>query len=276
MIAISAALIEARRNIPAAEARLLLRHVLSRSHAWLEAHGEETISDAEQRHFAELHGRRMAGEPIAYLLGWREFFGRRFEVAPGVLIPRPETELLVETALAKLARRRAPRILELGVGSGCVAVTLALELPDSQVTAVDLSAVALDLARRNARVHHANIEFIQGDWLAAFGREHFDLIVANPPYIAEADPHLAAGDLRFEPKMALASGADGLAALRAIVADAAEKLVDGGWLLLEHGYDQADAVAGLLAADGYLEIEQEQDLAGLMRVCGGRVVRRHA
>jgi release factor glutamine methyltransferase len=220
--------------------------------------------------FASLAARRAGGEPVAYLVGRREFFGRDFEVSPAVLIPRPETELLVETALAK-CRRWSRRILDLGTGSGCIAISLALELPLAQVTAVDASAPALAVARRNADRHSARLRFVQSDWFDALGEEAFDLIVANPPYVAAADPHLAAGDLRHEPAAALASGTDGLDALRRIIADAPAHLAPGGQLWLEHGYDQAAAVQELLLAAGLTAVEQHSDLAGIIRVSGGRL-----
>ena len=232
--------------------------------------------------FASLASRRAGGEPVAYLVGYREFFGREFAVSPGVLIPRPETELLVDIALkAKVgacrpAKRNSrqtgsetARILDLGTGSGCIAITLALELPQAQVSAVDASAAALAVARGNAERLGAKVRLLQSHWFDQLAGERFDLIVANPPYIAAADPHLAAGDLRHEPSAALASGADGLRDIRRIIAAAPAHLAPGGQLWLEHGYDQADAVRSLLAAAGLTRIEQHRDLAGTVRVSGG-------
>ena len=267
---IAAALAAARDQIPVSEARLLLRHVLGCPAAYLEAHRDAALPTAALGRFAEWVRRRAAGEPIAYLTGTREFFGRDFAVTPDVLIPRPETELLVELGLAKLRGIPRPRLLELGTGSGCIAVSLALELVPADVTAADISQAALALAMRNAADHGAAIRWLQSDWFAALDDERFDLIVANPPYIAAGDPHLRQGDLRFEPQQALASGGDGLAAIRVIVGQAARHLLPGGWLLFEHGYDQANAVRGLLQTAGFAEIEQQRDLAGIVRVSGGQ------
>jgi release factor glutamine methyltransferase len=264
------ALASARRALPAGEARLLLQQVLGWSAARLAAYPEHRLAAPEADAYAQLVARRSAGEPVAYLLGQREFFGRDFQVSPAVLIPRPETELLVEIACGKCAAMVAPRILDLGTGSGCLAVTLALEMPAAAVIAVDVSPAALAVARVNGRRLGAQVEFLESDWLAAVaGRFH--LIVSNPPYVAEGDPHLVQGDLRHEPAMALACGPDGLAAIRRIVAEAPEHLVPGGWLFLEHGYDQAPAVAALLADAGLGAIEQHRDLAGIVRVSGGRL-----
>lgn len=256
---------EARASVPLSEARLLLRHVLGVTHAALEAHPEREVSPRETADFHTLAMRRAAGEPIAYLTGHREFYGLEFHVTPAVLIPREETELLVEIAVEKPARR----ILDLGTGSGCLAIAVARELPRAQVTAVDASAAALAVARENAARHGVAVRFLQGDWFAPLGGERFDLILANPPYVAEADPHLAQGDVRFEPRGALAAGPDGLDDIRRIAAAAAAHLVAGGRLVFEHGYDQAQAVAALLAQAGFVAIEQRRDLAGIPRVTGG-------
>ncbi len=267
MTIIAAALAEARRTLPAAEARLLLCHVLGRSTAWIEAHRDEALGDAESERFFAMVSRRTAGEPVAYLLGTREFYGRDFAVSPAVLIPRPETELLVDLAKAGPA---PARILDLGTGSGCLAITLALELPKAEVTAIDRSSDALAVARGNAERLGAGVRFIESDWFAALAEDRFDLIVSNPPYVADGDPHLAEGDLRFEPALALSCGIDGLDAIRRIVAQAPAHLTAGGRLLFEHGYDQAEAVASLLADAGFIGIEAHHDLAGIVRVSGGR------
>ncbi len=256
----------ARKLIPVAEARLLLMHVASVSATEIAAHPERDLPSAKLPEFMSLVSRRLAGEPIAYLLGRREFYGRDFNVTPAVLIPRPETELLVEVALRKVSRGDTPRILDLGAGSGCVAITLALEI-GCEVTAVDVSPEALAVARENADRLGARVRFIESDWFAAVDGQ-FDLIVGNPPYVAEGDPHLSEGDLRFEPVGALASG-DGLDAIRRILAEAPRHLVPGGWLLLEHGYDQAEALRVLLEQAGFGAIEQHHDLAGIIRVSGG-------
>ncbi len=261
------ALAEARARIGSAEAKLLLRHVLGCSASEIAAHPERALDESQASRYADVVARRAAGEPVAYLLGSREFYGREFRVTPAVLIPRPETELLVETALSKVSRGDTPRILDLGAGSGCVAITLALEL-GCAVTAVDVSAEALAVARDNAARLGARVNFVKSDWFAAIDGE-FDLIVGNPPYVAENDPHLR--DLAFEPMTALACGSDGLAAIRRILADAPRHLKPGGWLFLEHGYDQAEALRELLAGAGFVALERHRDLAGIMRVSGGRM-----
>ncbi|KYC28857.1 N5-glutamine methyltransferase, modifies release factors RF-1 and RF-2 [Sterolibacterium denitrificans] len=268
-----AAMQAAAQRIGRLEARLLLQHLSGLSASALVAHPEYPLDAAVAAAYAALVARRAAGEPMAYLTGRREFYGRDFFVAPGVLIPRPETELLVELALAKVAGIAAPRILDLGCGSGCIGISLALERPDARVTALDASGEALAIARRNAQALGARVELLESDWFAALasrcGSERYHLIVSNPPYIAEADPHLRQGDLRFEPLCALASGADGLDALRRIAAEAPAHLHPAGWLLFEHGFDQVGAARELLLAAGYGRIEQQRDLAGIVRVSGG-------
>lgn len=271
MSTIVEALAEARQRIPATEARLLLAHLLGRDNAWLEAHRDEALDAAIAEQFSALVKRRAAGEPVAYLLGVREFYGRDFAVTPAVLIPRPETELLVDVAKEKLFATDTARILDLGTGCGCIAVTVALELPWVEVTASDVSPAALEVARINARRHGAMVNCVASDWYAALPPQRFDLILANPPYVAAGDPHLSEGDLRFEPIGALTDHADGLTAIRRIVAEAPRWLNPGGWLFLEHGYDQADAVQALLAAAGLKEIKQHRDLSGIVRVSGATI-----
>lgn len=271
MTTVADALAAARVRLPAGEARLLLGHVMARSAAWLIVHDDQVLDEDQLLAFAALVARRAGGEPVAYLVGSREFFGREFAVSPSVLIPRPETELLVEIVLEGVGAGAAAKILDLGTGSGCLAITLALEIPRAQVTAVDASEAALHAARKNAQRLGAQLRLLQSDWFSALASERFDLIVANPPYIADADPHLAAGDLRHEPREALASGCDGLEAIRRIVAGAAEHLVPGGRLWLEHGYDQAVVVRELFIGAGYIEIEQHRDLAGIVRATGGAI-----
>jgi release factor glutamine methyltransferase len=268
-ISVCRALDEARASIPVGEARRLLRHALCVSHAELAAHPDRLLTAEESARFDVLVARRAQGEPVAYLLGEAEFYSLEFRVTPDVLIPRPETELLADIALEKMAGR-ACRILDLGTGSGCVAVTLAKHLPQARVTAVDVSPTALEVARSNAARHGAALCLVQGDWFSALDGERFDLIVANPPYVAEGDAHLAQGDLRFEPRHALVSGPDGLDAIRRIVADAPRHLEPDGWLFFEHGYDQAAAVEALLARAGFARIEHRADLAGIPRMAGGR------
>jgi release factor glutamine methyltransferase len=270
MTTVAAALAAARAKLPASEARLLLGHALDQSAAWLIAHNDAVLEEDALLAFASLAARRAGGEPVAYLVGYREFFGRKFVVSPAVLIPRPETELLVEIALANSAAGEAQRILDLGTGSGCIAITLALECRQAQVSAVDVSEVALAVARSNADRLGAHVRFFASDWFAALSGERFDLIVANPPYIVASDPHLGEGDLRCEPLSALSGGADGLEAIRHIIATAPTYLAPGGQLWLEHGYDQAAAVSNLLAAAGFGDIRQHRDLAGIVRIAGGR------
>jgi release factor glutamine methyltransferase len=262
----------AAQRIGRLEARLLLQQASGLSASTLLAYPERLLDAATQAAYLELVERRAAGEPIAYLVGWREFYGRDFRTTPEVLIPRPETELLVELGLARLADIPAPRILDLGCGSGCIGITLALECPSAQVTAIDRSPGALALARQNAAGLGAALHWIESDWCAALAADQrFHLIVSNPPYIRADDPHLAQGDLRFEPSSALASGVDGLDAIRRIVSEARTHLLPGGWLLIEHGYDQAAAVAALLVAGGYEAVDAQRDLAGIVRVSGGRM-----
>lgn len=268
---IAALLAEARRQILAAEARLLLGHVLGQPHAWLEMHRDDVVSNVHAQTLGQLVARRAAGEPIAYLVGSREFYGREFTVTPAVLIPRPETELLVEAAKEKLGDGRTAEVLDLGTGSGCLAITLALELPHAQVTGVDVASAALDVATANANRLGARVSFMASDWFSALPAQRFDLIVANPPYVAAGDPHLQRGDLRHEPISALTDHADGLAAIRRIIADAPRWLSPRGWLWLEHGYDQAAAVAGLLRSAGLAMLEQHRDLAGILRISGARM-----
>lgn len=252
------------------ETQILMAHALGVARAWLVAHDRDALSEPQANAIEALARRRERGEPVAYILGEREFHGRLFKVSPDVLIPRPDTELLVDAALSRLPADRPARVLDLGTGSGCVAVTLALERPLAEVLAVDVSPPALALARENARrLGAANIDCLLSDWYAAVGVKKFDMIVSNPPYIAMSDTHLARGDLRFEPRHALSSGEDGLDAIRAIVWGAANHLHNGGWLLLEHGHDQDSQVTTLLAEHGFVRIETLPDLAGLARVCLG-------
>lgn len=251
------------------EARVLAAQAWQVDRAWLIAHGSDPPSDAQTTQFQALLSRRLAGEPVAYLIGTREFYGRPFQVSPDVLIPRPDTELLVELALARIPPDQAMDILDLGTGSGCIAITLALERPHAQVTAVDCSAAALLIARRNAGILGARVDFLRSDWFSALSGRRFDLIVGNPPYIAVADPHLTNGDVRFEPLSALASGVDGLDDLRSLTAAARAHLKPGGILLLEHGYDQAEAIQSLLRQRGFRNVRSWADLAGILRVSGG-------
>jgi len=248
---------------------VLLARALSVTREQLIAHPDMKVPTQSAARFEELAARRRLGEPMAYVRGEQEFYGRSFRVGPEVLIPRPDTETLVDVALACLRDRRTPRVLELGTGSGCIAITLQLECNDASVTASDASARALDLARQNARELGARIKFRAGSWFDAVdGSAKFDLIVSNPPYVAAGDPHL--DGLAHEPSMALTGGADGLRCLAAIIADAPSHLLGDGWLVLEHGYDQAAAVEGLLLTAGFGAIEAVRDAAGHERVTRAR------
>lgn len=256
--------------LPERESRALLAHQLSIAREQLIAHPDQAVSASDAAAFEQLASRRRADEPLAYLLAEKEFYGRVFAVSPAVLIPRPETELLVDLALARLAAcargGKPPRVLDLGTGSGCIAISLAIEHARTEVTATDTSTAALALARANAaRLGVGNVEFAHGDWFAALPADaRFDLIVSNPPYVAEGDPHLA--DLRFEPALALVAGADGLAALRKIIEGATSHLSPGGWLLLEHGGEQGAAVRALLEERRWINVQTHFDAAGLERV----------
>lgn len=258
-------------DLPHLERTLLLAHALNVTRESVLAHPETVLSDEVACKFASLLRRRLDGEPIAYLVGAREFYGLRLRITPDVLIPRPDTELLVEAALRRLAEAAPGRVLDLGTGSGAVAIAIAKCRPQMQIDAVDVADGAVAVAAANASVLLVpNASFHQSDWYSACGELLYDLIVSNPPYIPSTDPHLSEGDLRFEPRMALTPGADGLAAIRAIVAGTASRLVPGGWLLFEHGYDQAECCRALMAAAGFIEIATLRDLAGIERVCEGR------
>lgn len=257
----------------AAEAGMLLAHVLGQDRAWLYAHGEAVLPEDAMAALEALVRRRLAGEPVAYLTGRRGFWGLDLAVGPGTLIPRPETELLVELALERLDPGHDARVADLGTGSGAIAIALARERPRARVLATDISTRALALARCNAGAlgpGASRVEFRHGDWWEALAGECFDLVASNPPYIAEDDPHLARGDLRFEPRAALASGPEGLDAIRAIIDGASAHLRPGGWLLLEHGCDQGGAVRALLAQAGLAEIATARDLERRERVSRGR------
>ena len=253
----------------ALENRILLCHALGLTRVSLITQSERALTDDEAARLSALVARRMHGEPIAYIVGKREFFGLDFQVSQAVLIPRPDTELLVELALERMGRKA--RVLDMGTGSGAIAVAIAHTRPDSIVTALDISEAALDVARANAAANGASVRFLHSDWFAALGDERFDLVVSNPPYIASGDRHLSEGDLRFEPAGALTDHADGLAALRIIATGAPQYLESQGWLLMEHGYDQADQVRELLSGLGYAQVQSWRDLAGIERVTGGRL-----
>ena len=256
-------------GLPRLEAELLLCSILGCERVWLIAHAEEAIDSSRARSAQAWFARRHAGEPVSYITGWREFYGLALRMTPEVLIPRPETEGLVELALDRLPLGAPARVLELGTGSGAIAIALASERPGLGIVATDVSEAALALARRNARDHGAEIDFILSDWFDALGPEQFDLIVSNPPYVAAGDAHLEQGDVRFEPRLSLVGGGDGLACIRKIAERAQNRLRPGGGLLLEHGYDQGDRCVELLSSLGYAEVADFHDLAGWPRTCAG-------
>ena len=270
-------------GLPRLEAETLVGHAMGKSRAQLLAHPNHAVSDAHADAARALFARRRDGEPIAYLVGHREFYSLELAVTPDVLIPRPETELLVDLVLERVAPASAPRVadhrsgrasrpevLDLATGSGAVAIAIAKHAPDAQVSASDVSTAALAIARSNAARHEAEVRFVESDWFDALAGMQFDAIVSNPPYIAEVDPHLGEGDLRFEPRQALVAGVDGLEAIRRIVAESRTHLRSGGWLVFEHGYDQAARCRALLADAGYVGVASYRDLAGIERVTAGR------
>jgi release factor glutamine methyltransferase len=255
--------------LDALDYRILLCHALGLNRVGLITQSERALSADEAQRFAALVRRRLDGEPIAYIVGQREFFGLPFEVGGAVLIPRPDTELLVELTLERLPP--SGRVLDMGTGSGAIAVAVAHTRRDADVTALDVSPEALAVARRNAAANGVRVAFLQSDWYAALeAKAPFDVIASNPPYIASGDRHLSEGDLRYEPVGALTDHADGLSALRIIVAGAAARLKPRGWLLMEHGYDQSAAVRQLLTEQGYTDVQSWTDLAGIERVTGAR------
>lgn len=273
-LAVGASLADAQKWALAAglalgEFRMLLGEVTGLSRAAQIGHPEQSLSAEQAVNLQALVARRLQGEPMAYLLAEREFYSLPFHVSPAVLIPRPETELLVDLALARLPEGRPARVLDVGTGSGIIAVTIAHFRPLVAVTAADVSAQALAVAQRNGERHGGTLRFVESDWFSAMPSERFDLIVSNPPYIAAGDPHLAEGDLRFEPVIALTDGNDGLQHIRHIIATAPAHLLPGGALLFEHGYDQAAACRELLSAAGFGEVQSWCDLAGIERVSGG-------
>lgn len=251
------------------EARVLAAHAWGVSPSWLIAHDTTVLTQAQYAHLTTLLERRLHGAPIAYITGEREFYGRAFNVNPAVLIPRPETELLVERVLAHMPLHEPIRILELGTGSGCIAISLALARPDALITATDNSDQALTVAQSNTHRLGAEIEFVNSDWFSALAQRKFDFIVSNPPYVACRDAHLDQGDVRFEPQSALASGLQGLDGLTQIISHAPAFLQYRARIFLEHGYDQAEAVTRSLEHAGFCRISTTRDLAGHERVTTG-------
>jgi release factor glutamine methyltransferase len=269
-LTIARALAQARAaGIERLDAQLLLGHLLGRDRAWLLAHDDSPLGPDVLPRWAEQLRRRAAGEPLAYLVGEKEFHGLSLAVTPEVLIPRPDTEPLVDWALELLPPDRARTVVDLGTGSGAIALAIQAARPRALVTATDVSAGALAVATRNAASLQQPVTFLQGSWWTPLAGRRFDLIVSNPPYIRRDDPHLA--DLGHEPQQALTSGQDGLDAIRLIVSGASLHLAEAGWLLLEHGWDQAAAVAELLHAAGFRDVGHRQDLGGHLRCTGGRL-----
>jgi release factor glutamine methyltransferase len=282
MIVAEALAAAASRGLARLDAQLLLLHALGREQAdraWLLAHDGDAVSDAQREAYLALCEQRMAGAPVAYLVGYKEFYGLPLQVDPRVLVPRPETETLVEWALEVLgcasltaslrshAGSPSPRVIDLGTGSGAIALAIKKMCPGARVIGTDASADAVDVARANAAALALDVEFQQRDWLGGID-DRFDLILSNPPYVAAGDPHLVA--LEHEPISALAAGPDGLDDIRTIALQAPARLLPGGWLLLEHGWDQAAAVRGLLAAAGLAHVQSRRDLAGIERCSGGQ------
>jgi release factor glutamine methyltransferase len=253
------------------ESQLLLQHALKVNRAWLIAHESDDLAADIQHEFNTLMKRRIGGEPIAYILGNREFYGLNLAVTPATLIPRPDTEILVDIALEKIQVNQPAQVLDLGTGTGAIALAIAQQRPQVQVTGVDASKPALEIAISNSQqLHITNSHFILSDWFNNLNDTRFDVIVSNPPYIEEADAHLKQGDLRFEPISALASGADGLDDIRRIIDGCLIHLKPQGWLMFEHGYNQAEVVRELMAQTGLVAIETFKDLGGNDRVTIGK------
>ncbi|HTV86388.1 MAG TPA: peptide chain release factor N(5)-glutamine methyltransferase [Dyella sp.] len=252
------------------EAELLLAYVLDRPRSWLIAHADDALDAAQLQAYARVVERRATGEPVAYIVGHRGFWSLDLEVTPATLIPRPETELLVELALERLPRDAAAHVADLGTGSGAIALAIARERPHARIVATDVSADALAVAQRNALGHQlAHVSFLKGPWFIPLAGQRLDVVVSNPPYIESADPHLLEGDLRFEPRGALAAGADGLDDIRRIVDGAGRHLRANGWLLLEHGWNQGEAVRLLLRNAGFADIFTARDIEDRERVSAG-------
>ncbi len=271
-VSIEQALVASRQKITPIDAQMLLQHVLNEPSAFLHTYPKQTLSSSQLKSFNQLVARRVTGEPIAYLIGEREFYDLTFQVTPAVLIPRPETELLVELALERVPKDKHVRVLDLGTGSGAIAITIAKNRPLATVIAVDVSIDAVAVANTNAKkIGVTNLKIINGSWYDVMQCVQFDMIVSNPPYVAVDDPHLEQGDLRFEPQLALTAKENGLACLQAISDEAPAHLNASGWLLMEHGYDQAAACRKLLEKSDFKRIFSSPDLAGIMRVSGGQL-----
>jgi len=248
------------------DAEVLLCHILKKDRSYLISWPEKEISDSQLEQFQQLIKQRSQGHPIAHLIQQKEFWSLDLIVSPDTLIPRPETELIVEQVLNYFPEAAEKSLLDLGTGSGAIALAIATEKPQWHITATDQSLKALQIAQKNAQRHQLNnIEFKSGNWFAAVNHQHFDIIVSNPPYIAESDPHLSLGDIRFEPDTALVSGSDGLNDIRLITRQASQHLNSNGILIVEHGYDQKKLVKSIFEQNGFKKIEQQLDLAGQPR-----------
>lgn len=270
-LTVAQALLAARAaGVDRLDANMMLMALLKQGRSWLLAHDQDALPASIIQTFEHWVTRRAQGEPLAYLLGDKEFFGLNLSVNPNVLIPRPDTEILVEWALDLIPSDQAWRVLDLGTGSGAIALAIQHQRPQATVVAVDASAGALTTAQNNAQQLQLPVQFLLGSWLAPVEGQVFDLIVSNPPYIAEGDPHLTA--LTHEPITALTAGPDGLDDIRQIIRDAKSNLKPGGWLLLEHGYDQADAVSQLLTQAGYAQVQTRKDLGEQNRCTGGQTL----
>ncbi|MFZ2451111.1 MAG: peptide chain release factor N(5)-glutamine methyltransferase [Methylovulum miyakonense] len=257
---------------PALDAEVLLCQVLGKPRPYLRAWCDQAVSEAQFQEFQRLWRQRLQGQPIAYLTGQREFWSRDFLVTPAVLIPRPDTELLIDLGLKLIPAEADWNIIDLGTGSGIIAITIAAERPNTRLTAVDRSLEALQVAQQNAGRHHIqNIHFHQSDWFKQVPAQRFQLVISNPPYIAEHDWHLQHGDVRFEPQSALIAGDQGLSDIKAIAETAKNWLVADGWLLIEHGYDQETAVQAIFKSLGYQQVQTERDLSGQPRVTYGQL-----
>jgi release factor glutamine methyltransferase len=268
---LAASLLGPRSEAAALESEILLAHVLAVPRSHLRTWPEKILHESQRHYFFDLVARRAAGEPIAYITGRREFWSLDLVVDPTTLIPRPETELLVEAALERIAQNSEAYIADLGTGSGAIALAIASERPRCRVIATDLSPRSLNVARENARrLNLSNVEFREGSWFAPLGDLRFDMIVSNPPYVAEDDPHLAEGDLPAEPRRALVAGPTGLEIITALIKQAPPYLREEGWLLMEHGRNQAMATAALLHHSAYQHVQTWRDIAGNDRVSGGR------
>ena len=277
MTTINQALTQAQNQLqtsspsPASDASILLCHVLDCASSHLIAWPDKQLSEEQSQHYSGLIQQRLKGTPVAYITGEKEFWSLMLKVTPDVLIPRPETETLVEFALEALKDNPKAKIADLGTGSGAIACALASEKPGSQITATDASAAALAIAKQNAETHRLhNIDFVQGRWIEALQRHDYDMVISNPPYVASGDPHLGQGEIRFEPDDALSAGIQGMDDIEIIAREAADHLIPGGWLAVEHGYDQQQLVHDCFSRNGFIDITQQADLAGTVRITAAR------